>query len=77
MHHICRCGMVHGYVTSYKVEFTMSNGMVATYEAQYNWITLYNVENIDGETVRVKAYGEDGTYSPWSDEVEVNVITKQ
>lgn len=69
--------MVHGYVTSYKVEFTMSNGMVATYETQYNWITLYNVENIDGETVRVKAYGEDGTYSPWLDEMAVNVITKQ
>ena len=55
----------------------MSNGMVATYETQYNWITLYNVENIDGETVRVKAYGEDGTYSPWLDEMAVNVITKQ
>lgn len=63
--------------TSHKVEFTMPDGMVTTYETQYNWLYLYNTGDLTGATVRVKAYGEDGTYSPWSDEVYVNVITKQ
>lgn len=64
-------------VTSYKIELTIPDGTVTTYYTKYNWLTLYNVENLDGTIIRVRAYGEDGTYSPWSDEVEVNVITKQ
>lgn len=58
--------------TSHKVEVSNQDGTVTTYETQYNWLTLYNVENLDGATVRVKAYGEDGTYSLWSDEVAVS-----
>lgn len=57
--------------TSHKVEVTMPDGTTATYDTQYNWLYLYNVGNLDGATVRVKAYGEDGTYSLWSEPVEI------
>lgn len=57
--------------TSHKVEVTMPDGTTATYDTQYNWLYLYNVGNLDGETVRVKAYGEDETYSLWSESVEI------
>lgn len=57
--------------TSHKVEITMTDGTTATYDTQYNWLYLYNVGNLDGATVRVKAYGEDGTYSLWSAPVEI------
>lgn len=57
--------------TSHKVEVTKADGTVLTYETQYNWFYLYNVGNMDGATVRVKAYGEDETYSLWSEPVEV------
>lgn len=57
--------------TSHKVEVTKADGTVLTYETQYNWFYLYNVGNMDGATVRVKAYGEDETYSLWSEPVEI------
>lgn len=57
--------------TSHKIEITKADGTVLTYDARYNWLYLYNVENLDGATVRVKAYGEDETYSPWSEPVAI------
>lgn len=57
--------------TSHKVEVTKADGTVLTYDARYNWLYLYNVGNLDGATVRVKAYGEDETYSLWSEPVEI------
>ena len=58
--------------TSHKVELTMPDGTVLTYDTQYNWLYLYNTGDLTGATVKVKAYGEDGTYSLWSDEVAVS-----
>lgn len=57
--------------TSHKVEVTKSDGTVLTYDAKYNWLYLYNVGNLDGATVRVKAFGEGETYSLWSEPVEI------
>ena len=57
--------------TSHKVEITKADGTVLTYDARYNWLYLYNLKNLDGATVRVKAYGEDETYSLWSELVEI------
>ena len=57
--------------TSHKVEVTKPDGTVLTYDARYNWLYLYNVGNLDGATARVKAYGEDETYSLWSELVEI------
>lgn len=57
--------------TSHKVEITKADGTVLTYDARYNWIYLYNVGNLDWATVRVKAYGEDETYSLWSEPAEI------
>ena len=57
--------------TSHKVEITKADGTVLTYDAKYNWLYLYNVGNLDGATVRVKAYGEDETYSLWAEPVEI------
>lgn len=57
--------------TSHKVEITKADGTVLTYDARYNWLYLYNLKNLDGATVRVKAYGEDETYSLWAEPVEI------
>ena len=57
--------------TSHKVEITKADGTVLTYETQYNWLYLYNTGDLTGATVRVRAYGEDETYSPWSEPVEI------
>ena len=57
--------------TSHKVEITKQDGTVLTYDTQYNWIYLYNTGDLTGATVKVKAYGEDETYSLWSDPVEI------
>lgn len=57
--------------TSHKVELTKQDGTVLTYDAQYNWIYLYNTGDLTGATVRVRAYGEDETYSMWSDVVDI------
>ena len=64
--------------TSYKIEITKADGTSKTYESQYNILSAcnYNDEfvlpDLDGATVRVRAYGEDKTYSMWSDTVEIN-----
>ncbi len=57
--------------TSHKVEITKQDGTVLTYDTQYNWLYLYNTGDLTGATVRVRAYGEDETYSPWSEPVEI------
>lgn len=64
--------------TSYKIEIAKADGTSKTYESQYNILSAcnYNDEfvlpDLDGATVRVRAYGEDKTYSMWSETVEIN-----
>lgn len=64
--------------TSYKIEITKADGASKTYESQYNILSVnsYNDDfiksNMDGATVRVRALGDDKTYSMWSDTVEIN-----
>ena len=66
--------------TSYKVEFTKQDGTKETYNAKGNWLyanSRYNKfieEGMNGATVRVRAFGEDETYSLWSDVVEISDI---
>ena len=63
--------------TSYKVEFTKQDGTKETYNTKGNWHyanSRYNkfiAEGMNGATVRVRAYGEDETYSMWSDVVDI------
>lgn len=70
-------GKVEG-ATSYKVEITKPDGTKETYNAKGNWLyanSRYNkfiAEGMNGATVRVRAYGDDETYSPWSDAVEIS-----
>ena len=72
-------GKVEG-ATSYKVEIAKADGTKETYNAKGNWLYVnsrYNkfvAEGIDGATVRVRAYGENETYSMWSDVVEISDI---
>lgn len=72
-------GKVNG-ATSYKVEIAKSDGTKETYNAKGNWIyenSRYNkfiMEGMRGATVRVRAYGENETYSMWSDAVEISDI---
>lgn len=74
-------GKVEG-ATSYKVEIAKSDGTKENYNAKGNWFyanSRYNKffeEGIDGATVRVRAYGENETYSMWSDVVEISDIWK-
>ena len=66
--------------TSYKVEVTDASG-TRTKEVTTNYLILTEGEDdffpgcMDTEDVRpivrVRAYGEDETYSPWSDAVEI------
>ena len=66
--------------TSYKVEIVKQDGTKETYNVKGNWFyanSRYNkffAEGIDGATVRVRAYGENETYSMWSDVVEISDI---
>lgn len=64
--------------TSYKIEITKPDGASKVYESKYN-ITSANSYNddfitadMDGATVRVRAFGDDETYSMWSETVEIN-----
>lgn len=63
--------------TSYKVEIVKQDGTKETYNVKGNWFyanSRYNkfiMEGMNGDTVRVRAYGEDETYSPWSDAVGI------
>lgn len=65
--------------TSYKIEITKADGTSKTYESQYNILSAcnYNDEfvlpDLNGATVRVRAYGKDKTYSMWSDTVSITI----
>lgn len=62
---------------SYEVEVTKSDGTQKTYKTSYavlvksNYADEFLDDGMDGATVRVKAYGENETFSLWSDNVVV------
>lgn len=58
---------------SYEVEVTKSDGTKKTYTTSYNAFVRANYyENgLENATVRVKAYGENETFSLWSDNVVI------
>ena len=66
--------------TSYKVEIAKADGEKETYNVKGNWLyanSRYNKfieEGMNGATTRVRAFGEDETYSPWSDATEISDI---
>ena len=72
-------GKVDG-ATSYKVEIAKADGTKETYNVKGNWLyanSRYNdfiAEGMDGATVRVRAFGDDETYSMWSDVTEISDI---
>lgn len=59
--------------TSYEVMVTKTDGTKKTYTTSYNAFVRANYyENgLENATVRVKAYGENETFSLWSDNVVV------
>lgn len=62
--------------TSYKVEITKPDGTKKTYDTSGNWLAVHSyrddfISKMEGATARVRAYGEDETYSPWSEPVEI------
>ena len=63
--------------TSYEVMVTKTDGTKKTYTTFYNALVRANyldeflADGMDGATIRVKAYGEDETFSLWSDKVVV------
>ena len=63
--------------TSYEVMVTKADGTKKTYTTSYNTFVRANyydeflADGIDGAVIRVKAYGEDETFSLWSDGVVV------
>ena len=65
-------GKVEG-ATSYKVEINNNDGTSNTYETTYNILSVNSykddfVKSITNEsTIRIKAYGDNDTFSPWSD----------
>lgn len=62
---------------SYEVEVTKSDGTTKTYTTSYNAFVRANYydeflkDGLENATVRVKAYGENETFSIWSDNVVV------
>ena len=66
--------------TSYKVEIVKSDGTKETYTVKGNWLYAnsrydkFIEEGMNGATVRVRAFGEDETYSLWSDVTEISDI---
>ena len=62
---------------SYEVEATKSDGTKKTYTTSYNAIVRANYydeflkDGLENATVRVKAYGENETFSLWSDNMVV------
>lgn len=78
---IITCGKVEGAI-SYKVEIAKADGTKETYNVKGNWLYVnsrYNkfiAEGMNGAIVRVRAYGENETYSMWSDVVEISDICK-
>lgn len=63
--------------TSYEVEVTKSDGTQKTYKTSYavlvksNYADEFLDDGMDGATVRVKAYGENETFSLWSDSFNI------
>ena len=63
--------------THYEVMVTKTNGMKKTYTTSYNAFVRANYydeflkDGLENATVRVKAYGENETFSLWSDNVVV------
>lgn len=65
--------------TSYKVEITKPDGTKKIYNTSGNWIAVHSycddfISEMEGATARVRAYGEDEIYSPWSDVMEIGDI---
>lgn len=64
--------------TSYEVIVIKADGTKKTYTTSYNTLVRANyfdeflADGMDGATIRVKAYGENETFSLWSDEVDVD-----
>ena len=64
--------------TSYKVKVTKKDGTSKTYDTKYGVLNAYGssdgfiVSGMSEAVVKVRAYGEDGTYSLWSDEKEIS-----
>ena len=62
---------------SYEVEVTKSDGTKKTYTTSYNAFVRANYydeflkDGLENATVRVKAYGENETFSLWSDNMVV------
>lgn len=63
--------------TSYEVIVIKADGTKKTYTTSYNTLVRANyfdeflADGMDGATIRVKAYGENETFSIWSDNVVV------
>ena len=62
--------------THYEVMVTKADGTKKTYTTSYNTFVRANyydefLKDVENATVRVKAYGEDETFSLWSDKVVV------
>lgn len=64
--------------TNYEIMVTKVDGTQKTYKTSYtvliksNYYDEFLDDGMDGATVRVKAYGENETFSLWSDEVDVD-----
>ena len=64
--------------THYEVMVTKTDGTKKTYTTSYNAFVRANYydeflkDGLENATVRVKAYGENETFSLWSDEVDVD-----
>ena len=64
--------------THYEVIVTKTDGTEKTYATSYNAFVRANYydeflkDGLENATVRVKAYGENETFSLWSDEVDVD-----
>ena len=66
--------------TSYKVEINNNDGTSNTYETTYNILSINSykddfVKSITNEsTIRIKAYGDNDTFSLWSDKKNPYVL---
>ena len=66
--------------TRYKVRITKQNGEQKEFETDYNAFIISNYsddflnENMEGAVVQVKALGENGVFSLWTVETELNSL---
>lgn len=64
--------------TSYEVSITKEDGTEKVFTTTYNVLFVsdrfddFVADGMDGATVKVKAYGDGGKFSLWSDEVTVS-----